>query len=90
MRLEIAEPTQKRAMEPSAPPMAINRYFCKDVLPSIRLYRSSVAIPRETAGKHEERAALARNFVAQHFSREANTQAGASGFRKSLQGPSRG
>ena len=29
MRLPMAEPTQYRAMEPSAPPKAMSRYFCK-------------------------------------------------------------
>src|ERR1039458_1500546 len=33
MRPEIVEPTQNRAIEPSAPPRAMNRYFCNDSLP---------------------------------------------------------
>ena len=35
MRLATVEPTQKRAMEPSAPPKAMSRYFCKRVPPSL-------------------------------------------------------
>ncbi len=43
MRPAIVEPTQYLAMEPSAPPNAMNKYFCKPVSPSrwFRLVRSS-------------------------------------------------
>ena len=32
MRPDMVDPTQKRAMEPSAPPAAMRRYFCKALL----------------------------------------------------------
>jgi hypothetical protein len=54
MRPEIVEPTQYRAMEPSEPPTAMNRYFCNAPLPALQLTAS-------TSGFEENKRLPSRN-----------------------------